>query len=248
MSTELINEKIKWLKSSNDLRKSKPTMRIADFLQEAEILYEWCQEDKKELMKVSLTWQLVEDLPVRAGALRKIHARCTKEFKSLTDSQKQWKDASLKGKALRKKLERYISFILRDIPNEYAKIRKIKKGNTNADLIQNLNTLSVLGSMHKEKLEEAGMNLNLLDLASAESENLLDLYGTFKSSARDSPLAYELRNKAYHHLKQAMDEIRRRGKLALQDYPDRLKGYSSDYIRRMNQKSKNKGKHPENGQ
>ena len=102
--------------------------------------------------------------------------------------------------------------------------------------------------MHIEKLEEAGMDLKLLDLASSESENLLDLIGTVKSSARDSPLAYELRNKAYHHLKQAVDEIRRRGKLTLQDYPDRLKGYSSNYIRIMNQKSRKKRKDPENGQ
>ena len=46
----------------------KMSMPIDAYIQEAENLYHWCQDDKADLTKVGLDWTLVDDLPVRAGA------------------------------------------------------------------------------------------------------------------------------------------------------------------------------------
>ena len=40
------------------------------YIQEAENLYKWCLPDKDTLVKAGLDWKIVEDLPIRAGALR----------------------------------------------------------------------------------------------------------------------------------------------------------------------------------
>jgi len=47
-----------------------PTIPIDVYLQEAENLYHWSQDDQAQLTGAGLDWTLVEDLPTRAGALR----------------------------------------------------------------------------------------------------------------------------------------------------------------------------------
>ena len=51
MSSELINEKIKWLEGSKDLKDSKPSIPVRDILDEAENLYQWCLQDKEKLLE-----------------------------------------------------------------------------------------------------------------------------------------------------------------------------------------------------
>ena len=45
------------------------------YLQEAENLYHWCLEDKEALTDKNIDWSMVEDLPVRCGALREAQSR-----------------------------------------------------------------------------------------------------------------------------------------------------------------------------
>ena len=45
-------------------------MPVDVYLQEAENLYHWCQDDEAQLTGAGLAWNLVQEIPVRAGALR----------------------------------------------------------------------------------------------------------------------------------------------------------------------------------
>ena len=45
-------------------------MLVSHYIQEAENLHAWCRQDKEALSAAGLDWIQVDDLPVRAGALR----------------------------------------------------------------------------------------------------------------------------------------------------------------------------------
>jgi len=52
-----------------------PTMPVDVFVQEAEDLYHWCQDDQVALTRAGLDWMNVEKLPVRTGACRESQSR-----------------------------------------------------------------------------------------------------------------------------------------------------------------------------
>lgn len=240
MSSELINEKLNFLNSDKSIKASKPSIPAPTLLQEAENLYDWSKEDKEKLLWVRLEWNLVEDLPVRTGALRQTHARWTTEHNSCKECQKQWKDAERDAKTLRRKLEEDFAFAFRKFPEVYSKVQKIKEGYSNADMIQDLSDLAELGSLHKDKLEAAGMDLGLLDEARKKALEVPQIFAKARSSRMEGSPLNELRNKAWHHLKEAVDEIREAGKYALRDNYDRQKGYFSEHNRKLNQKYRRK--------
>jgi D-mannonate dehydratase len=69
-NVEEYNMKLEVIKAiPDDQIKNPNSMPIRIYIQEAEHLYEWCQEDKDELTAKGLDWTVVEDLPVRCGAL-----------------------------------------------------------------------------------------------------------------------------------------------------------------------------------
>jgi hypothetical protein len=240
MSSKLINAKLNFLNSDKTIRTAKPSIPVPILLQEADNLYDWCMTDKKDLLQVGFHWDLVADLPVRTGALRQSHTRWTNEYISGKECQKQWKDAEREAKTLRRNLEESFSFAFRKFPQEYSKVQRIKEGYSNADMIQDLSDLAALGSLNKDKLEAVGMDLGLLDEARSKTFELPQLLAKASNSRKESSPLNELRNKAYYHLKEAVDEIREAGQYALRDNNDRQKGYFSKYTRKLNQKYRRK--------
>jgi hypothetical protein len=131
---------------------------------------------------------------------------------------------------------------LRKIPREYARVQEIKEGYSNADMIQDLSDLAALGTKHIDKLKAIHMDTGLLEETRLKSSQLGDLLASVHNSANETSPAFVLRNKAYYHLKEAVDEIREAGKFALRKDADRRKGYFSEYFRSTNRKKTKKTK------
>jgi len=93
---------------------------------------------------------------------------------------------------------------------------------------------------HTAELEAIGMDLGLLDLARSKSSELADLLAKVNGSIRETSPKLEIRNKAYSHLKEAVDEIHRVGQYVFWRNDAKLKGYISPYLKRMNQNQKRK--------
>jgi hypothetical protein len=69
-NVEDYNMKIEVIKTITDDQIKLPnSIPIGIYIQEAEDLYRWCQDDKEELTAKGLDWTVVEDLPIRCGAL-----------------------------------------------------------------------------------------------------------------------------------------------------------------------------------
>ena len=64
------DSKIETIQAIPDAECKSPHMPVDAYLQEAENQYQWCQDDKQNLTNAGLDWSYVDDLPVRAGALR----------------------------------------------------------------------------------------------------------------------------------------------------------------------------------
>lgn len=212
----------------------EPQMPVAIALQEAEDLKTWCTTDREVLTKVGLDWAVVDSLGKRIGACRYIQSEWQQEYNTQEESQRRWTMESPKAFDLRDELVHHCYHAFHNIPDLYSKVQKIAEGSGNADMIQDLSDLSVLGKANRAPLEKVGVNMQLFDLAATTA----DAMGLLLSQANGSRLSGNAlkvnRDKAYTYLKQAVDEIRRNGQYAFYRNEERKKGYVSRYLQKKN--------------
>ena len=220
----------------------KPNIPVDVSLQESEDIQIWCQPDKPVLIKSGLDWNIVEDLPIRTGACRYIQSEWRKEYQSIEEAQKEWAEKSPAAFKLRNELLHHFNHAFYGRSDLLAKTRKIAEGDSSADMIQDLSVLNVLGKANIKLLETRTiMDISLLDTAAAESESLSVLLASSNGEKLKDNEKKVLRDKAYAHMKEAVDEIRRCGQYVFWKDKQRLKGYRSQYIK-MKNKSRKKGK------
>lgn len=242
------NKKIDVIKAITDDQIKVPHhIPVVVYIQESEYLYSWCQYDKEELMAKGLDWKVVEDLPVRCGALREAESKWSMQQEQRRTSAKIWPREVSKGYNLRNELIHHFNYAFQDSPSLIAKVKKLVKGTTHAHMIQNLNDLSVLGRSNRELLRKIGFDFTLLDLAEQKSDELYTKKGAASWDGKDYLEAKKIRDQAYTHLKEAVDYIRKHGKYVFWKNPARLKGYRSDYRRMLNKRSTRRNRVPEPG-
>lgn len=217
--------------------KKSHNMPIESYLQEAENLYNWCLEDQAVLTAVKLSWDLVLDLPVRSGALREAESRWQKEYLDEEAAEKAWKERSPLAYALRNDLLDHFRFAFRHDEKLAKKVRKIAAGRSNADMIQDLNDLSVLGKGHPEYLEAINFDMTLLDKAALMSGEMAALLAVVVGDRAAAGAARKLRDQAYTYLKEAVDEIYGYGQYVFRDNEERRKRYCSQFFSRLRAKS-----------
>lgn len=206
-----------------------PNMPVAVFVQEAEDLYHWCIDDQQVLTRVGLDWDMVISLPTRSSACSEAQALWMKERKTCRQGEKDWKEQSPGAFELRDQLIFTFRFAFRKHGDLLARVDEIAQGNTQSDMVQDLNDCSVLGKAHPDLLTAINFETELLDTAALLSGQMANLLAIVNNERKRNSEALIIRNKAYTYLKQAVDEIRVCGKFAFRRNPDKLKGYSSGY-------------------
>ena len=240
MNIEQLNEKINEINSLDFTEILRPTIPVGIMSQEAYDLHVWANMDKDALIQAGLDWKIVDDLPQRAGALSVLQSKWNSQYKAYKDSQAEWKTAAPEAYNLRDELIHHFYHALYNIPVEYAKVKRIAEGSSNADMLQDLQDLYVLGDLHKAELQAIGMDLNLLDTARNQAFSLATILAEVNGAYKETSPMLKERNKAYTHLKEAVDEIRRVGQYAFWRNETRLKGYVSQYLRSINKNHKQK--------
>jgi hypothetical protein len=235
MSKEQFDLELATLEAIPDENVTYPGIPVDVALQEAEDLYAWCQADKDLLVKASLDWALVDDLPVRTGALRYVQSQWQKEYRSLEDAQKEWALKSPAAYDLRDQLVHHFLHAYFKIPDLYARTQKIAEGTGHADMIQDLSDLSALGKANQPPLVTINLDLSLLDKAGTTSEEMATILAKSNGQKMVDSQTRLLRDKAFMHMKEAVDEIRRCGQYVFWRNEKRRKGYTSKYIKVKNQ-------------
>ena len=211
-----------------------PTMPVDVYVQEAEDLYHWCQDDQVALTRAGLDWTNVEQLPVRSGACRESQSRWNKERNTRQQDEQAWKEQSPLAFELRDRMLHSLRYAFRNDEVLLARVEDIALGDSNADMVQDLNDLSVLGKANLDLLTPIGFDAALLDEAALTSDLMGDLLGATNGERKKDSDAMIIRDKAFTHLKAPMDEIRNCGKYVFWKNPDRLEGYISAYFKRKN--------------
>ncbi len=199
-------------------------------------------DDKEPLVKASLDWKMVEDLPARTGACRYLQSQWMKEYRSIEAAEQEWKEKSPIAYDLRDELLHHFSFAFNNSPDLYASYKKIAEGSGHADMIQDLSDLSALGKANPEPFVPIkSFNMVLLDKVDKIAEESAEILAKSNGEKYSDNVLRVLRDKAYTHLKESIDEIRRVGQYVFWRDDNRRKGYISKYAKRKRQK-RNKDK------
>jgi hypothetical protein len=229
MSKEHFDLKQAGIEAIPDNLANYPSIPVDVALQEAEDLFVWCQSDKDVLVKTGLDWNLVNDLPARIGACRYIQSLWQKEFRSLEQAQKDWAQKSPEAYELRDELLHHFFFAYNKMPDLIARTQKIAEGNTHADMIQDLSDLAALGKANVSPLRAIGVDVKLLEKAESSAAEMAALLASANGKKMENNKMRLLRDKAFMHMKEAVDEIRRTGQYVFWKDEQRWKGYISKF-------------------
>jgi hypothetical protein len=244
------NKKIEDIKTiTDDQIKTPHHVPVGIYTQEAEYLYEWCQEDKDDLTAKGLVWTVVEDLPVRCGALSVAESKWFIQQSQRRASAKIWPKELSKGYNLRNELIHHFKYAFRDNSSLIEKVKEIANRSTNDGMIDGLYDLNVLGLVNRELLIKIGFDFSLLDMAAQKSRELATKMEAASFYSEDYLETKKIRDQAYTHLKEAVDYIREYGKYVFWINSARLKGYRSEYRRKLKQRTtrRNRVTEPEPG-
>ena len=208
-----------------------PNMPVDKFLQEAANLKVWSTDDQPQLVAVGVPQTHFNSLEDRIGALRYAQSLWNKERHSQDEARQQWNEQLPQATDLKDQLEHSFRFAFRQRPDLLTKVRQIEAGSGNADLLQDLSDLSVLGKANLPLLQAISFDETLLDTAESTAGTMSTLLATMNGERNDSSNIINTRNKAYTYLKQAVDEIREAGKYVFWKDDNRIKGYHIQYFK-----------------
>jgi len=240
------NTKLEVIKAiPDDQLKNPNSMPMRIYIQEAEHLEKWCRQDKDDLTVKGLDWTLVEDLPVRCGALCEAESKWSMQQSQRRSSAKIWPGEVSKGYNLRNELIHHFKYAFRDNSSLIKKVKAIANRSTNDGMIHGLYDLNVLGLVNRELLRKIGFDFSLLDMAAKKSRELSRKKETASFYSEDYLETKRIRHQAYTHLKEAVDSIRECGKYVFMRNTARLKGYRSEYRRKLKRRSTRRKRVPE---
>ncbi|MBK8807431.1 MAG: hypothetical protein IPO21_12620 [Bacteroidales bacterium] len=239
-SKEDLNAKLEVIKNISDKETISPVMPVDVYLQEAENLYHWAEQDATELQKGGITKEFIEDLSVRTGACREAQSVWKTTQNAQEEAQTRWKNESPLAYELRDELVHTFRYAFRKQDELLKKVQAISENSGHVDMIQDLNDLAILGTANQAALQAINLDLGKLELAAHTSDEMAKLLAIVNGEKSTRNESITIRNKAFTHLKEAVDEIRACGKYIFWRNEERLKGYKSAYIGKMNKKQNNK--------
>lgn len=209
-----------------------PNLPMGSYLQECENLYQWALTDLEKLTSIGITKAMLDDLPVRAGACREAQSIWNKDFRSQQIAQQEWNDQSPAAYDLRDALLHAMRYAYRNDAALLGRVSAIAEGNGHADMIQDLNDLTVLGRQNPTQLLAAGIDEAKLTEAATLSNEMATLLAQANGDIAEQNESKIIRDKAYTHLKQLADEVYAAGKFLFWKDAQRIKGYTMSYWRK----------------
>ena len=113
-----------------------------------------------------------------------------------------------------------------------SKVATIAEGYGNADMLQDASDLALLGRDNLGLLNLIGFDVSKIETLENNVDELSVILARANGEKLEGNEPLLLRNKAYSHLKEAVDEIRACGKYVFWKNDERVKGYRSAYLKK----------------
>ncbi|MRT93870.1 hypothetical protein [Ancylomarina sp. 16SWW S1-10-2] len=216
----------------NEIKQPNLPVDVAN--DEAMYLYEIAIRDKVKFASTDVDVALIESLPVRVGGLRYAQSRWTQVFAEKSDAEKQWSLISAEGFELRDEILHFCRYAYRKDKALMDIVYRIADGATNADMIQDLSELSMLGKNNPSQLEAVSFDLLKLDRAAELAEQGGLLLGKVNGDRDDNlKVDKDMRDRAFNYLKEAVDNIREAGRFLFWKDEEKAEQYTSAYFRKL---------------
>ncbi|WP_430810985.1 MULTISPECIES: hypothetical protein [unclassified Carboxylicivirga] len=215
-----------------------PSIPVGIYSQEAEDLHQWCQKDKEALMGAGVPEDYFDLLNRAAGGLRQAQSIWSEEQKTRQDAEQQWADEAPEAFDLRDRMVHAFRYAYRKDDDLLGRVSAINEGSSNADMIQDLNDLAILGQSNPEPLQAINFDMALLEQCAATSAKLADIRAMANGEKFETNESLLIRNRMYTLLKTYVDAIRDAGKYLFWRDERRLVGYGSRFLRDKNRKAK----------
>lgn len=230
MSMEAYQFKLPLLLAIPDNLIVKPRVSIRTIVMEAENLVYRANQDRHLLAAANFDITLIDDLPVRAAALREAEAIWNEKRITTDDTWKELNKQISVAKELLKKIKKSMQYAFGDRPDLLKTLQSIHKNSRREMIIQNLNDLSILGNQNEDLLKAINFKTDLL----VQATKLAPVIAQLLASAKGNKTLIHTRNirdRAYTHLKMAMAQIRHCGRYVFAQDKERLRGYICQYNR-----------------
>jgi hypothetical protein len=162
--------------------------------------------------------------------LRYAQSVWNKDRYSQEEAQKIWNEQSPDAYDLRDQLLHSFRFAYRNREDLIAKVSAITDGSGHADMIQDLSDLATLGTENQTELTAIKFDKSLLATAATQADDMAVVLARANGEKGDDSNSRILRDRAFTHLKEAVDEVRATGKYVFWKDKQKHKGYISGYL------------------
>jgi hypothetical protein len=183
-------------------------MPLRHYAQEAVMAYHRFVKDKDALITGGMDFSIVEKLEVNIGASRQLASEASTTTLPSSSKQKEWEIAKEEAELLAYDIKEATLYAFRSRVDLTAKIHFIyNEGGSNADQIQDLNDLAVIGKANRELMEAVGYDMANFDRAAELSKIMAELLALATLDKSTSPALRILRDKAFTVVKTTIDEL-----------------------------------------
>jgi hypothetical protein len=210
----------------------KCAISLENYTQEAEELCTWVVTDAQALVAVGLKREILDGLPQRIAICREAQTRWNTYRLPRNGARQQLSRVRLRALAAKKELLQALCYAHQDEAGFGHRLRQDMARQNYASLVQNLIDLAVMAESRGPALELIGFDLALIDRAQALSDELGKLVVQVVIEKEDLAELRLLRDRAFAHLKAAVDAIRAAGKYAFVKDAEKRRCYASRFRRR----------------
>jgi len=215
----------------------KINIPVSHYLYEVKQLMRWCETDKTQLAKCSLTETFFDETKFLLNKAEEAQLKWVNVQEAVSDEAINWNKRKIAAKELHTLLMRSFRYAFRN-DDTLTKALKAMSKNSKAYpiIIQELADLALWGESNIDLLKAISFDLSYLDKARSDHKKLSQSLAKRNAATGYSDSIKTERNKVLSALKTRVDEIRQAGKYIFANKPERLKGYCSAYIKRKNNK------------
>ncbi|WP_297092243.1 hypothetical protein [uncultured Draconibacterium sp.] len=189
-----------------------PNKPIDEYVASVNTLAIDANEDRAALEGAGMEVGLIDDLKTLSAALSYLQADWMSIFRAREGAVIDWREEAPGAFTFRDELLHHFSFAYRNRDDVKKKVARIREGDSQADMVQDLLELAVVGEKYPEPLQAINFDLSQLTEARGLSHRLSELLAAANGAADDGNQAKTLRDKAYSLLFQKESIVREYGR------------------------------------